>query len=694
MAKKDEYDYCLAWIKESREARSKQNALVSRAINAYQGKPSANRYANKLTQYATEVRQEDPDRAKQIEAMKNDIPDKGSMVVHNAIEALVSMAQGGIGQYEFGPYDPDVNKDNTLTDLMESAAKHWYLEEKFDGVAPRWIRAAALSGESYLHLNRRNGRTTSTILDSSQMLTDPKRFRLNYERYIGHEQRESWREIKSKVIKNKDGYKLKTINEVDVYISQVRDQINSILNGTQQTSVENQNLKADLDIFYKNIIEDCKERKKKDKDYVYAGDDIELAYLYDVVNDMEFQVVNGRYIIEAKTKRLSKTIKCTYTDSKGKEQKKNKTVKLDHPYVRLPFMETYWSRYPITPLFYVLDDFDDVCAMESVLYHNLSIMAPITFVGQSSDTIKVSRISSVAGEVVEGLPQTFGTLAKTHDITAVITSIQRYEERIKRTLKAVDPFELQSMIGDRASAKEVVAVSGSISQGLNPFIANIETAFAQLGEKFFKMLIIYDDDDVYSFSHNGEYAELTKEQMAGDYEIRAKLKTSIKLEQEANARRATELIQFLSGNEAIDKQQFLGTMIPIALNGLVNNEQAKAMVLPEYRPLPEEVVARIRENEEQRAKRDDIDKLNLDDMTPDELLAATAEASTVAGGGEFNVPMDPGMMPGQPQAMLPPMEERDLGVGVLPQDGAIPPVGAPEAAGELYNDASGLGLTL
>lgn len=688
---KTDYTYCLAWIKESREARSKQNALVSRAINAYQGKPSANRYANKLTQYATEVKKDNPDRAKEIEAMRSDIPEKGSMVVHNAVEALVSMAQGGIGQYEFGPYDPDMTKNNHITDLLESAAKHWYIEEKFDSIAPRWIRAATLSGESYLHLNRKNKRTTATILDSSQMITDPKRFRLNYERYIGHEQRESWRDVKSRVIKNKDGYKLKTINEADVYVSQIRDQINSILNNPQQTSVENENLKADLDLFYKNIIEDCKERKKENKDYVYAGDDINVVYLYDMVNDMEFTVINHKYIIEAKKKRLHKTIKCTYKDSSGKERTKNKKVTLDHPYVRLPFMETYWSRYPITPLFYVLDDFDDVCAMESVLYHNLSIMAPITFVGQSSDTVKVSRISSVAGEVVEGMPQTFGTLAKTHDITAVITAIQRYEERIKRTMKAVDPFELQSMIGDRASAKEVVAVSGSISQGLNPFIANIEAAFAELGEKFFKMLIIYDEDDVYSFSHNGEYAELTKEQMAGDYEIRAKLKTSIKLEQEANARRATELIQFLGGNEAIDKQQFLGTMIPIALNGLVNTEQAKAMVMPEYRPMPEEVIARIRENEEARARRDSIDRLDFSGMSPDDLLAATAQASNVAAGGDFDIPTDPGMMPAQPQAMLPPMEERSL--SGLPTD-AIPPVGAPEAAGEFYNDPAGLGLSL
>lgn len=691
MAKKqDEYLYVLTWIKESRDARTKQNAYVSRTIAAYQGTPSRNRYAQTISQYATAVKDHDPDRAKQIQESCKDIPSKGSMVLHNAVETIVSMAQGGVGQYEFGPYDPDLNKDNTITDRLSSAAKHWYIEQKMDSITPRWIRAAVLSGEGYVHLNRKNKKTLATIIDSSQMLTDPKRFKTNYDRFIGHEQRESLRDIKSQIVKDRDGYKLKTINEAEVYVSQIRDMINSVLTGAPVGDELNDSLKSDLDIFYKDIVEDCQLKRKEDPEYTYSGDDIQMAYVYDLMNDMEFKVVNRKYIIEAKKKKLSRNIKCTYTDSKGKKQTKDKKVELDHPYVQLPFEDTYWTRYPVTPAFYILDDFDDVCAMESVLYHNLSIMAPITFVGQSSDVEKVSRVSSVAGEVVEGLPQTFATLAKTHDITPVVTAIQRYEERIKRVMNAVDPFELQAMIGDRATAKEVVATSGSVSQGLNPFLANIETAFATLGEKFFKMQLIYDKEDVYSFTHNGEYAELTADEIAGDYEVRAKLKTSIKLEQEANARRALELIQILGANEAIDKQQFLGTMIPISLVGLVNNEQAKSMVLPTYRPMPEEVVAGIRKRAEEEARKDEISKLNFDNMSQDDLLAATAQASDVAAGGMFNMPTGEmggsGSMPpiGDPYAQPTGYVEPPVDQGVVPMN--------PESAGMMANDVTGLGL--
>src|SRR5690606_36290876 len=176
-------------------------------------------------------------------------------------------------------------------------------------------------------------------------------------------------------------------------------------------------------------------------------------------------------------------------------REKTKKVSLDHPFIELPYIKTDWDTYPITPLFYVLDDFDDLCAMETILDHTLSIMAPITFVAQSSDAEKISRIASISGETIEGVPATAGVFNKTHDITPIVTAIQRTEEKIKRGMKAVDPFELQAMIGDRATAKEVASASGQVAQGINPFLANIETAMAELGDKFIKMEVIYGKDE-------------------------------------------------------------------------------------------------------------------------------------------------------------------------------------------------------
>lgn len=695
-----DYDYTLGWIKEAIDARRPQNALLERAVMAYQGQPSVNRYSRTIRNYATEVRKYDSVKAKDIETYCKDIPEKGSMVIHNAVETLVSMAMGGVGQYEFGPYDADLQKDPDVMDRLASAAKSFYIQNHVDAIVPQYVRNAILGGASYMHLKQRNGKKVLTLLSSDQMLTDPKRFKTNFSRFIGFSQRESFSVVKNRTRKIKGGgYVLKTLNEADVYVQMIRQEMNSVLNssGNGTDAFMHDALSADLNTFYKPIITRLQTEKTSSStdnpNTMYDGDEIEMTYLYDEMNDMYFEIVNRRYIIVAKTNPLKRDIKCTYFDADGNKKTKTKTVKLDNPFIELPYTRTFWDTYPITPIFYLLDDFDDVCAMESVLYHNLSIMAPLTFVGQSSDSAKVSRVASVAGEIVEGLPQTFGVLSKTHDITPVVTGIQRVEEKIKRTMNAVDPFELQAMIGDRATAKEVVSASGQVAQGINQFLANIETAFAVLGDKFFKLELIMSEGN-YTFSHNGTYSEVSREEMAGDYEISAKLVTSIKLELEANSRKALELIQYLNGNEALDMRQFLGATMPIVLTGLLRREQAENMILPQYRPMPDEVIAAIKRRAEENAKKDEIDKLDLSGYDPEQLDALNAQFGAAYGdpNTDFStIPTAPAVDPSTGQAMqMPaaPSVTASIPGNVMPPSAPTP---SSEQAGVVANDPTGGG---
>lgn len=702
-----QYDYALAWIKEASEARRAQNALVERAVMAYQGKPSANRYKGTINQYVAGVTKHDASEGRRIQEACNDVPEKGSMAVHNAVEAVVSMAMGGVGQYEFGPYDPDMAKDAKTMDRLAAAAKSFYNTNKVDAIVPQYIRNAVLSGGAWMHVKQKSGKKCITILETSQMITDPKRFKTNFQRFIGFSQRESFAAVKARTTKIKGGgFVLKTLNEAEVYVSQIKLEMNSVLQADSTNQYLHDELRSDLDLFYKPIITRIKEQREQDNpEYMYDGDEVEMSYLYDEQNDMYFEIVNRRYIVVAKTNPLKRDIKCKFYDAEGNEKEKTKTVKLDNPFIELPFLRTFWDTFPISPLFYVLDDFDDLCAMESVLFHNLSIMAPITFVGQSSDSEKVSRVASVAGEVVEGLPQTFGVLNKAHDVGPVVTAIQRYEERIKRTLKAVDPFELQAMLGDRATAKEVVSASGQVAQGINQFLANIESAMATLGDKFIKLELIMNNEETYSFAHNGKYYELSRQEMAGDNEVSAKLVSSIKLEQEANSRKALELIQYLQGNEAIDKKVFLGTVMPIVLTNLVNREKAESMVLPAYRPMPDEVIAAIKKRAEEEAKKDDADKLDLSQYTPEQLDYMIAQVSNAnATGGQAAYSELPGMVP-EDQSLQQPAASQDMytptdpnaAAQVPPTDpsiaanyqGAVP--ASPEMAGVVANNQAGQG---
>lgn len=695
--KSDKYDYVLDWIQESIEARRAQNKLVERAVMAYQGIPSKNSYVNRIREYAKEVYSDDASRAKAIQEMCSSIQSKRNYTVHNAIETLVSMSMGGVGQYEFGAYDPDFNADSKIIDRLSSAAKHFYDTEKMDAIVPQFIRNAPLRGASYLHIKHKKDKKVVTILTSDQMLTDPKRFKINRPRFIGFSQRESFKAVKDKVIKNGKGYMLKTINEAKIYVDSIVNELNGVNERNGAASLLHDELRKDIDTFYTPILTDIGSKRKTEPEYMYAGDEIEVSYIYDLQNDMYFEVINRRYIIVAKQNDLFRNVEYSYLDSKGKQQKKKKKVSIEHPFIELPYIKTDWDKYPITPLFYLLDDFDELCAMETILDHTLSIMAPITFVAQSSDAEKMGKMASISGETIEGVPATAAVFNKSHDVTPIVTAITRTEEKIKRVMKAVDPFELQAMIGDRASAKEVASASGQVAQGINPFLANIETAMAELGDKFMKMEVIYGKD-TYSFTHNGKTAELEAGDMAHNFEIRAKMMTSIKLEQAQNARAAIELIGLLGANEAINKQQFLGTLIPISLNSVVTKSQAENMIIEEYRPMPEEVIARIKKQAEEDAKKNDIDKLDLSGYSEDEIDAmlvdmAQGEEGMIgmpmdgagmqippAEGGmvdQYGMPVGNEELPVDPAMIDPGVQE-----GVLPNQVPL----TPETGGEYAND--------
>ena len=210
--------------------------------------------------------------------------------------------------------------------------------------------------------------------------------------------------------------------------------------------------------------------------------------------------------------------------------------------------------------------------------HNLSIMAPITFMSASYDAEQFEKLSQVAGQIVEGTLQTFGVVNKSHDMSACLTAIERREQRIKRMLGATDQFELQAMIGNRATAAETSAMVGAVSQRMNAPLANIETGMSELIQKMFAMTLIYGDKDDITFPYEGSVATLSKEDILGRALIRAKLSSKIKLERVEQGRNALMIMQTLVGIEGINKENLIKTLVPIISQGVVTRQQADSFV--------------------------------------------------------------------------------------------------------------------
>lgn len=577
--KSQKYDYLIRYVNEAAEARLPLLAMCERATLAYKQCPLHNTYRENADQYVQNIGNGNPEVVKCLKHLCNTIPDATNDTVFNAVETWVSMAMGGAQQFEYEPADEYAEKDPALVDRLASLAKYFHDDNKIDSLLPKATRKLVMQGQANFYLEPLDGsRFKVSLIDAYKMLHDPRASKTNRARFTGFTEVKAWSEVKAEIYKKGYGYMLKTINDVDQYIDE--------LSGAHPYRWEDE-ITADLNTFKsiyavdpvgnsKSVDKDGKEVSPKEPGY--KGEDVEVAYIWDLISNVYAVIINRRFIVQLEDDKLKKTLDVKYYDSEGNEKTRPDTVRIDSPIVTIPFIDADWETFPVSPLFYCLDDFDAICSIEAVMNHNLSIMAPITFMSASYDAEQFEKLSQVAGQIVEGTLQTFGVVNKSHDMSACLTAIERREQRIKRMLGATDQFELQAMIGNRATAAETSAMVGAVSQRMNAPLANIETGMSELIQKMFAMTLIYGDKDDITFPYEGSVATLSKEDILGRALIRAKLSSKIKLERVEQGRNALMIMQTLVGIEGINKENLIKTLVPIISQGVVTRQQADSFV--------------------------------------------------------------------------------------------------------------------
>ena len=577
--KSQKYDYLIRYVNEAAEARLPLLAMCERATLAYKQCPLHNTYRENADQYVQNIGNGNPEVVKCLKHLCNTIPDATNDTVFNAVETWVSMAMGGAQQFEYEPADEYAEKDPALVDRLASLAKYFHDDNKIDSLLPKATRKLVMQGQANFYLEPLDGsRFKVSLIDAYKMLHDPRASKTNRARFTGFTEVKAWSEVKAEIYKKGYGYMLKTINDVDQYIDE--------LSGAHPYRWEDE-ITADLNTFKsiyavdpvgnsKSVDKDGKEVSPKEPGY--KGEDVEVAYIWDLISNVYAVIINRRFIVQIEDDKLKKTLDVKYYDSEGNEKTRPDTVRIDSPIVTIPFIDADWETFPVSPLFYCLDDFDAICSIEAVMNHILSIMAPITFMSASYDAEQFEKLSQVAGQIVEGTLQTFGVVNKSHDMSACLTAIERREQRIKRMLGATDQFELQAMIGNRATAAETSAMVGAVSQRMNAPLANIETGMSELIQKMFAMTLIYGDKDDITFPYEGSVATLSKEDILGRALIRAKLSSKIKLERVEQGRNALMIMQTLVGIEGINKENLIKTLVPIISQGVVTRQQADSFV--------------------------------------------------------------------------------------------------------------------
>lgn len=639
--KTEKYGYLIEYVKEAALARNSLRKLCSRAVRAYKQEPSRNTYRENAMKYKQTIASSgNLEQIRAVESICDSIPDATNDTVFNAVETFVSMAMGGADQFEYQPGDEYLTKDEELVERLSALAKFFHDDNKIDSLIAQATRNMVLQGQGCFFLNpMKDGRFKVSLIDAWKKLDDPRFLKTNRKRYEGFTEITSWNSLKEEIFKTQSGYLLSTMNDVDAYLHEL-------------TGVFNQwedELREDLDTFKSiyNVSKFKSSRSVDDKgnpvsptEVGYKGDDVEVAYIWDTISNVYGIVVNRRFLVSATEHPYRKTVSVDYRRSDGSADSHKIEVELDSPMVTIPFLQLSNETYPTSPLFYCLDDFDDICSMESVMNHNFSIMAPITFLGTSYDAEQTALLSQVAGQIAEGTMNTLQVMNKSHDMTAVLSAIERREQRIKRMLGATDQYELSQMLGNRATASEVSTMSGVVSQRMNNPLANIETGMSELIQKMFAMYIIFGDKDEFTFSNNGSVSTVSKKDMLGRSIIRAKLKSQIKLQQQEQSRTALMVMQTLVGlGDRVNAEQIISTLVPIITLGVVNRRQAESFV--NQGAITPELVQQLQQLVQQNSQPAPMfDEATMASMTPQDMDGMMAASQGALAGQDVSVPMD------------------------------------------------------
>ena len=609
--KDNQYDYVIRYITEAIDYRTKKVSLTARAIDAYKGIPSKDGYKRAIDAYAGLFDSTDKTRADSIRTRCKGVESKKNMIVMRAIDSMVAQAQGGVGQFECAPYDKNFDKSPELVDALDNVALDFYDKNHVDSVLSTMLEWAGLSGAAYAYLgydltrDMENGRVDMQIIPDTEMLIDPLRSKRNNPRYIGHQTKASWTELKKHLVECPvtDQYLLESINNVDVYLQEVEFWINKYNGNFSQIAPAissdithfagmpygiwfRENLPHHIDTFYKASAEAYKERNTKyikragdfeagASDNKYHTDEVEVCYLYDLKNRIQFTVINRKFIVEAKKNYLQREIPYTYFEfdeysMQAYDMEGKKKISIDHPYVELAYKKSLWETYAYSPIIHVLDLFDDACALETMIYHTIQVMTPITFTGNPKDIEKLGAIAGVSGEAIKGfIANSVTVLNKAVDLSPAMSELSRIENTIMNILHGVDPKEQSQMIGNRATAAEAMQAASLVSQGLNSLLANIEAWASELAKKMFRLTVIYEPEDfTYDLNVSGRHVALTRNDLAGDFGVRAVLKSKIKAERQAQAANTIQWFVPLMGSDAIvNKEAFAATIVPTLAEG-------------------------------------------------------------------------------------------------------------------------------
>lgn len=599
-----ENNHVLQWIFESERARREYMCLLYRVKLAMMGKPSKNLYQEELTSNIAKISDERKKDAYTKACLK--VPEGRSFAIRNAVKTRANQMSGGVDTYEYKANDPyGIIEDDTEALLATTCEQDYVANHlgRLSSVFSRDLTEAGISATLVKYCQEEDKNKVLRI-NPKNIWFDTKYSAIGEERFRGYSTMISWKCLKEMIKKDGDEInlnieapnssivsngvvqegvkisdrKIRTLNGLDVYV----ENINALATANQLSSSWStmyEEFMHDLSNCYNlNYYRTFATDPKAKTNCPYRGDDVELTVIYDLGQQIEYKVLNRRYVISANSNAFHRNLVFNVYDPRtGEKRPRIEDFKLGCP---LKFVwEDTESRdlfpFPTSTLMTLLDQFDELCALRAKRKHVSDILSILRIETNAADANSLRGLLNIMGIVLDDIQGDINTINLAYDYTAIDSQIEYYENLIKTTLDAYNEFDALQAMGDRASAAESGMALGAVAQGLAEHQNAIMQIYADIARQCIANRVAYSAKQEFPVMGGRGLSTVTAAQMALTATINVKPKLAKKIEERllsANAITALgSLGQFVNADGKAE-------LLTLALMGTVPRVMAKSFI--------------------------------------------------------------------------------------------------------------------
>lgn len=629
-----DWNYPLQWIWETEVARAEYRQWCFRMNLAMLGKPSRNLYEEETRSNLKRI--DDPKAREAALKACVKVPEGRSFALKKAVENRANQMAGGVDTYDYQVDDPYNIIDDDTEELLATKCEQDYIQNHLESLAAPFSRDLSRYGMAgaLVKYCPDTDRNLVYRINPKNIGWDTKYSAFGVERFRYYNTMISWKKLKEIIQRDGDkvnttikapdrsflteadndgkrtikqgvkynNKKIRTLNGLDIYV----DTLNSLACSSQVQwgalagyAEFEHDLRTCYNLgWYQSFATDP--RKKTNNGY--DGDDVELTVLYDLVNHIEFKIINRRYVVSMNTEAFHRKVAFPIKDTRTVPATIKK--KYDDYYLECPLVVRFEEQftldsapYPTCVGFSLLDIFDELCAWRAKRDHVSKILSILRIETNGADARSLKGVLNVMGVVLDDIQGDINTIKFEYDYTAIDSEIEYRENLIANMMHAYDQFDALQAMGDRASAAESGMALSAIAQGLTTHQNAIMGMYADIARVCIANRVVYSSKSVFPVTRKGDYSAITAQQMALTATITVKPKLAKKIEQKTLSTSALTLLGTLKG---VLPPEGVSYLVNIALMGTVPRGLASSFTR-EQEPSQQEMALAQQEAQNQAA---------------------------------------------------------------------------------------------